>query len=68
MNYCEIVAICEKLGFRDKLRLGQFLIKCARKEKEKLGKRKGNSSKNIISELQKRKYIKTDSNNHIIYL
>jgi len=53
MNYCEIVAVCENLGFRDKLGLAQLLIQCARKEeennlpKDKLPKEKGNFIKNI---------------------
>ncbi|MCU0545419.1 MAG: hypothetical protein MUE44_25150 [Oscillatoriaceae cyanobacterium Prado104] len=34
MNYDEIAALCQQLGYRDKLRLAQMLIQLARKEEE----------------------------------
>ena len=34
MNYDEISAVAEKLGYRDKLRLAQLLIQLARREEE----------------------------------
>lgn len=124
MKYCEIVAVCENLDCREKLRLAQLLIRCARKgeeknlPKEKLSRKKGKFLKNknesandvdsvgyvakrilllkptkkkslkvaikaiflcqggiaefdeekIILELQKRKYIKINSNGHVKYL
>ncbi|MEG4471714.1 hypothetical protein QUB47_33655 [Microcoleus sp. AT9_B5] len=34
MTYDEIAGLCEQLGYRDKLRLAQLLIKLARKEEE----------------------------------
>ena len=34
MAYDEIIALCEQLGYRDKLRLAQLLIQLARKEEE----------------------------------
>ncbi|MCI5208306.1 MAG: hypothetical protein D3910_05830 [Candidatus Electrothrix sp. ATG2] len=34
MNYDEIALVCEKLDYRDKLRLSQLLIQLARKEEE----------------------------------
>lgn len=124
MKYCEIVTECEKLNFKDKVQLTQFLIQCTRKEEEnslpeeKLRKKKGKSLKNknatandlgsieyvvkrilklkptkkkslkisikaifqsqggisesdekeIISTLQKHRYIKIDPNNNVTYL
>lgn len=34
MNYDEVAALCQQLGYRDKLRLAQMLIQLARKEEE----------------------------------
>lgn len=34
MNYDEIAALCQRLEYRDKLRLAQMLIQLARKEEE----------------------------------
>lgn len=34
MAYDEIAALCEQLGYKDKLRLAQLLIQLARKEEE----------------------------------
>ncbi|MCT7949323.1 hypothetical protein NG798_05945 [Ancylothrix sp. C2] len=34
ISYDEIAALCEQLGYRDKLRLAQLLIQLARKEEE----------------------------------
>jgi len=35
MTYEEIVELCDKPSYRDKLRLAQLLIQLARKEEEK---------------------------------
>jgi hypothetical protein len=128
--YDEVVLLCKKMSYRDKLRLAQLLIQLARKEEEEIANRKPaeidklnkhdetqvikNQKKldsdldkiqyiierlkkskpkklsslqsfitnmfqfrggisnidrdKIISELQKNKFIKIDSNNKVIYL
>ena len=53
MKYDEIVKQCEKLGYRDKLRLSQLLIQLARKEEE-------------VQNPQARKNLKETKNTEIV--
>lgn len=46
MIYDEIVKHCEKLGYRDKLRLAQLLLQFARKEEELQNPKQRNGIKN----------------------
>jgi len=68
MTYDVIALACEKLSYRDKLRLAQLLIQAARKEEETANPQARTERKSVVSNVTVKETAPQNSNETISYI